>query len=363
MGSSQSENQQSSQASSSNAINGNEREPSTSDRVDKGIVISNNTHEDRRARFIYSTDGASSRMSTTGIPTIISLIKTKCISCNLSENKELYEWELVGPDVLQTAFNFRREHKPWINNTKILEKKMISIYRGYATLRLDQARSINSTKLKQIRDLFKKAVEESDPRWIIKAYTTSQKFSKILNNDMARIVMHDIKNGCSKFSCNILYLTQDGTKSIANILYHHPKLTGYEGSVYRGALLSSGLEHFQVGCYVMNNTFLSTSKDPTVTHPFSGYHASEKTVQTDGERCISICCTYIIKNAHDNRCALDISEVSEYPDEEEVLLLPYSVFRITKRKSIELTNPKAKRIEIELEQCDDSELISALNHS
>ncbi|CAF1527287.1 unnamed protein product [Rotaria sp. Silwood1] len=174
---------------------------------------------------------------------------------------------------------------------------------------------------------------------------------------MARIVLHDIYQGCTNFSCDTLYTAQDGTKSIASILFYHPKFVTYQGTVYRGIFDSRALANIQVNGYIMTNTFLSTSKLPEIADIFAAYNRTEQKLDREGkEGEVSIGCTFIIKNINGNRRALDISGISERLDEDEVLLLPYSVFRITERKTIELQNNKEKRIEIEFEEYDQAQL-------
>lgn len=288
-----------------------------------------------------------------------TLTTTKCESCDLFDERDLFNWELVDSNVLQTALNFREELYSW-NNDKELKKKIYTINKGYLTLRLDYLE--DKTVVDRIRNLFKKAMEECNPDCIVQAYSENQAFSKLLNKDMARIVLHDINKGCSKFSCDTLYTTQDGTKSITSILFYHPKFIAYQGIVYRGMFLQSELAHIQVNRCIMTTTFLSTSKSPDVADVFAGYSRSEQKFDREDEAdVVSIYCTFIIKNINENRRALDISSISSRPHEEEVLLLPYSIFLITKRETMELRNKQGKRIEIEFEECDETQLMSSLN--
>lgn len=315
--------------------------------------IVTDTREYRHSRFIHLVNNGSPRIRLTDISKTDAPITTKCKSCNLSDEQELCDWELVDSDVLQTALNFKEELKSWNNNPKELKKKIFSIINGYLTLRLNEM--TDRSQMNDIRNLFKKAMQECDPNSIIEAYTTSQSFTELLNKDMARIVTHDIQNGCSQFSCDILYTTQDGTKSIASILYHHSDFIAHSGTFYRGIVLSHELPHLQVNCCVMTNTFISTSKRPNIADIFSAF---DQTSNQQDQTRILIFCTYIIKNLNGTCRALDISSISKHPEEEEVLILPYSVFRITKRKTTQLPNAQSKRIEIELEQYDESELRS-----
>jgi len=66
----------------------------------------------------------------------------------------------------------------------------------------------------------------------------------------------------------------------------------------------------------------------------------------DGLNKISFICIFTIKDEH--RTALDIANHSEIPDEEEVLILPYSSFKITNI----MQNENQRRIEMYSEECD-----------
>ena len=141
---------------------------------------------------------------------------------------------------------------------------------------------------------------------------------------MARNVIHDLKNGCSKFSCDCLYSTEDGTKSITNILLHHPNFQklSFRGEVYRGIVVSqNALDHYKVGSCIITTTFLSTSKNPEVAQIFCGKGELSSTTH-------SFFCIYEILN--DDRTALNILNISEFEDEYEVLILPSSYFPIAK---------------------------------
>jgi len=193
--------------------------------------------------------------------------------------------------------------------------------KGYLNARLQDVSTIDGARIK---DFFARAFEEHDPNYIITAYTYCQNFTKLLNTDMARNVIHDLKNGCSQFCCDSLYSTEDGTKSITSILLYHPKFLefNFTGEVYRGIVLSkNALDHYVFGSSIITTTFLSTSKDRAVAERICDKGSSNPQMH-------QFFCTYTVVNK--NCTALDISTKSLYPDEQEVLILPYSAFLITK---------------------------------
>ncbi|CAF2630873.1 unnamed protein product [Rotaria sp. Silwood2] len=254
--------------------------------------------------------------------TTLSQSKIKCESCSLVNDNTFYEWELVDRNASQKALRFRHELKPSTSmKEKELKQRLYSIKKGYINARLQDVSAVDGAR---ICNYFKRALLQQDPYYIITAYTICQNFSELLNKDMARNVIHDLKNGCSKFSCDCLYSTEDGTKSITNILLHHPKFqkVSFKGEVYRGIVVPKNtLDHYKVGSYIITTTFLSTSKDPAVAQAFCDKGSANPTMH-------SFFCIYEILN--DNRSGLDISKISEFEDENEVLILPYSAFLITK---------------------------------
>jgi hypothetical protein len=92
------------------------------------------------------------------------------------------------------------------------------------------------------------------------------------------------------------------------------------GTTYRGMhITDKDITMYEVGKIFMNKAFLSTSRLREVAEKFA-----KRKLPADKRAAI---CTYIIK---DNHAALDIQEYSEYPQEEEVLILPCMDFEVTK---------------------------------
>ncbi|CAF1049597.1 unnamed protein product [Adineta steineri] len=245
----------------------------------------------------------------------------KCESCSLINDHTFYEWELIDRNATQKALRFRRELKPFTSmSEKDLKQKLYSIKKGYINTRVQHALTNDGTR---IHDYFKRALLELEPHLIVTAYTASQSFSELLNKDMARNVIHDLKNGCSKFSCDCLYSTEDGTKSITNIFFHHPKFQklSFKGTVYRGIIIpKNSLDHYKVGSCILTTTFLSTSTNPEVAQSFCDKGIPNSTTH-------SFFCIYEIFN--EDHTALNISTISEFKNEDEILILPYSAFLIT----------------------------------
>lgn len=143
----------------------------------------------------------------------------------------------------------QQEIQSWTDKENKLKSQIYAIIKGYLTIRLDNLD--NETSVKDVRELFDQAWKECNPVYIIKAYSIDQHFSKLLNNDMSRIVWHDIHQGCSRFSCDTLYTCQDGTKSIAAILSNCLEFTEFQGTTYRGICAQKDFSHLQVDQLIM----------------------------------------------------------------------------------------------------------------
>jgi hypothetical protein len=118
----------------------------------------------------------------------------------------------------------------------------------------------------------------------------------------------------------------------------------FTGQVYRGVVMSEeDLFKFVVGSRIMNTTFLSTSKDKDVAEIFSG-KKKEK---------LAVLCTYFIHGKKDRRTALNIENISWFPPEREVLILPLSAFYV---QSVQKSSDNSRSIEMILVE-DDSDIL------
>jgi hypothetical protein len=119
-------------------------------------------------------------------------------------------------------------------------------------------------------------------------------------------------------------------------------------------MTTNHLKHYTIGAHILNRSFVSTSKDPSIAQMFAG-NILQETSNLHGLTSVSVLLKYIIKQ---NETAIDIEHMSTVEDEKEVLILPFSVFRIKNR--IE-NNAEKCYIEIDLEECEDNEQIDREN--
>ena len=156
------------------------------------------------------------------------------------------EWELIDDDALENAAQEREIIKSQYNNTTgttSIEKMFEKIEKNYINKVLT-----NFNGIENIKRFFRKATEEQDPRWIIKAYTAETDFYKVLNVEIAC--------GAPK--------AQSERRYIIALLWHHPILDqlSFTGNTYRVVKINSDdLEKYHVDCSLMTKSFLSTSID------------------------------------------------------------------------------------------------------
>jgi hypothetical protein len=203
----------------------------------------------------------------------------------------------------------------------------------------------HTEKIQNIRRFFQKAIQEKDPKWIIKAYTAETDFYKILNTEIA---------------CGTVNYESERRYIIA-LLSFHPKLNelSHIGISYRVVELNfDDLEKYQENSLLMTKSFLSSSIDRKIAELFLCQKESAQTqiakpvkTKADGSSIKSwMMCIYHIKH---QRTALHIENFSQYANEGEVLIMPHTVFEVKSIKQVKISHLSNGQTitEIELEEC------------
>ncbi|CAF2949409.1 unnamed protein product [Rotaria sp. Silwood2] len=183
-----------------------------------------------------------------------------------------------------------------------------------------------------IKEYFDKAINEKDPTYLLTAYTAETDFYTTLNIDLAKI---QLENLTTKENLSRTYYI--------GIIACHPKFEtlSFIGKVFRGMLITKNdVKKYKVGSRILTKTFSSTSKQKDVA---STFHKNKK---TDTHDRLSTLCIYHVRNP---RTALDIQRISLFEYEEEVLILPYSAFKIIDIQQNENNSPQ---VEIKLKECE-----------
>ena len=275
------------------------------------------------------------------------------------------EWSLVDDDLLDKRRRFREVidvYKTYDNHTLVskLVAEFIHYYLNEYLLNLSAGTvksedQVTPEQIKTLEVYFRGAIEEKDYlTYFIKAYTLTNGFHKVLNKHLALYIL-DYFDDSKVFLPT--YRLVNCLAHIVTLLIYHPNLSQYEyrGLCYRGMRVTQNdLNQYKLNQHMLNRSFLSTSTDRGVAEMFAGKGQQSQMRFTPNRHCAlqySCLCRYSIKQS---ATAIDIQTLSTKPDEKEVLILPFTVFKVVAIKPNDLNNPTAPiSIEIELEECED----------
>jgi hypothetical protein len=262
--------------------------------------------------------------------------------CN-DDNEESIEWFDAYKNAYRIAYENHTYLKRWL--TKVSFTRLVEeIDTGY----IDNI-DFGYDKIDQkilIKDYMKQAIDNNDPIPIVRAYTEKTHFVTKLNEDLAEVG--------SNFRFQLSFamsstISRDngppkgfGQYIFVAILSHHPKLQQYRhytGTTYRGMnMKESDLDQYVKGQFILTRTFLSSSTDQNVAQNFL---INNPVDLNSNHRVISI---YHIRNPS---TAIDVHTISTYPNENEILIIPFTTFKITN------INKNLDHISyVELDECD-----------
>lgn len=235
-----------------------------------------------------------------------------------------FEWIFVRGDPSSYA-SFNRRSLLKCENTEEFQRLCQGIRKYY----INENGPLDDVKhIEEVRSFFDRAIEANDPRLIVRAYTAETGFYHRLNQDLSQLPTH--------------WSGSKHERNIASMMLFHPVFADFwfTGVTYRGFTMSADdLKEYVVDSVFMNKTFLSTARERRATDSF---------IESKGSPSVFVVvCTYITKH---QGTALAIEDLSEYPDEKEVLILPYAAFKV---KSISQSTRKSNQvIEIVAEEED-----------
>ncbi|CAF3059670.1 unnamed protein product [Rotaria sp. Silwood2] len=243
----------------------------------------------------------------------------------VGDSNNSIEWIRIGDKIDQEAKAIRKMLKAYSNQNKNKKKKNL-----INMIDLGSYKDID-----KIKRYFNQANELNDPTYIIRAYTEETEFYQRLNRELARV--------------HQLNLTDENQRQLLDFLHLiccHSDLRKYDfqDEIYRGMNMDvNDLKQYEIGAKIMTKTLLSTSKDRRIAEKF----ATKTGISTGGTTIKKACiCKYKIRKAH---TALAIQELSVYPQEQEVLIVPYSAFQVVQIQ--EIRSDYGVITEIELRQC------------
>ncbi|CAF3663688.1 unnamed protein product [Rotaria sp. Silwood1] len=255
------------------------------------------------------------------------------------------EWVSYNPNMVKQASHYDKWLETGCNNMEFaIEDSIVHYLKEKEELK-------NDLDIDLVEKLFREAINRHDPKLIVTAYTLETQFYRVLNRDLAA-TSADMLNQKFIFDAKIQPFWQTYGR-IAAIIARHPELYrfGVKGCFFRGMALSTeDLSQYRVGERILTKTFASCSRNPLIAEKFA-----IRDLDTTSEKCFTLCKYIIVRK----RSALEINTLSVYPDETEVLIVPFRVFEIVKTtpKMFEWCNKdevvmRKEGIEIELQECE-----------
>ncbi|CAF4484063.1 unnamed protein product [Rotaria sp. Silwood2] len=226
------------------------------------------------------------------------------------------EWVSYDSNMVEQASHYRKWLETGCNNMEFTIEDSIHSY-----LKVKEEFE-NDPHINQVEKLFQEAIDMHDPGLIVKAYTLETLFYRVLNRDLAA-TSADMLNQKYIFDAEIKPFWQTYGR-LAAIIARHPSLRKYgvQGSFYRGMALSTeSLLKYRKEKRILIKTFASCSSDSLVAKEFA---IKNLDLKTDKRPAL---CTYTITG---KRSALKLDDLSAYPHEREVLIVPFCVFEIVK---------------------------------
>ncbi|CAF4435738.1 unnamed protein product [Rotaria sp. Silwood2] len=285
-----------------------------------------------------------------------------------SNNKFDYDyiaWSVVGDDLLEKRREFHQAidlYKTY-DNHNFVSKLLLEVIHYYLNEYLinesnDHGNPEDEITRKQIETIeayFKEAIEKQDYlTYFIKVNILTNLFYEVLNKHLALYILQYFDK-TKDFSSN--YRLVNCLVHIVTLLIYYLNLPQYryQGLCYCGMRITQyDLDQYLSNQHILNRSFLSASMNREVAEMFASEGQQSKMRHTPKDhRALqySCLCKYLIKQ---NSTAINIQSLSTRPDEKEILILPFTVFKIIAIKQNYLDDPTASiSVEIVLEEYEN----------
>ncbi|CAF1487137.1 unnamed protein product [Didymodactylos carnosus] len=260
--------------------------------------------------------------------------------------------EIEWLDSYKNAYRISYENHEYMRRwlTKVpLRKLLDAVDNGY----IGKMKYPSEELQKNIQEIMDVVKEDGNPLGLLQVYTHPgiSIFSRI-NQDLAE-VGSDFRFVSTQALINSGDLDNEAPKGLgqyifASILINHRSFRRYyhKGDTYRGVnMTENDLEQYKIGNIIITRSFLSTSKNRDISERFLAY-TNPKNLQV-------VMCICKVLNL---RSSLYIREMSQIPDEEEVLIVPFTVFEVKDKREVELVREgiNCRITEIDLEECQSN---------
>jgi len=253
---------------------------------------------------------------------------------------EPIEWLDSYRNAYRISFENHEHMKRWI--TKVPLKKLLeAIDKDYID-KLDFPSEETRTAIKKQLQF---AIEENNPLPLAMVYTGTSMLCTRLNTDLAKL-----GSDFRFVSTRLDYPDNEPPKDLgqyiyASLLTNHTVFRYYRHAsrTFRGMTITSqDLEAYAMGKIVITRSFLSTSKKREVAEFYLGFN--------DIISHPPVICIYNVSNPRSSLC---VESFSQFPEEEEVLIVPFIAFEIIAVKGVTMKKEGIQYSvqEIELVEC------------
>ncbi|CAF1590806.1 unnamed protein product [Rotaria magnacalcarata] len=330
-------------------------------------VASTNIGNNEVAQLLFTNDALKSFKDISYPLTPYDESRKKELNTLMENNSNLFhcpqeipdcdyiEWSLIGKNLIEKRKQFREQidlYKTYDNRHHLITKLVFEIINYYLNEYLIHQEGFPRFEIENLKFYFKQAIREQNYlEYFIKAYSLTNNFYHVLNKHLALYILDYFDPSSSQTEYRLI----NCLVHIVTLLVNHPDINKYtyRGTTYRGlSMTKKDLEKYTIGSHILNRTFVSTSFNRSVAQLFAG-----NSQQTSAK--VSVLLKYITKQ---NKTAINIQHMSTMQDEQEVLILPFSVFQV--KDKIE-NNPNMSPpvlYEIDLEECEDDEQINGRNY-
>jgi hypothetical protein len=267
----------------------------------------------------------------------LNIIDTHCVTT--TPDVEMIEWIDNYSNAHRIAHENRNDMKYWLTKVSLI-KLLEELDGGYSDKIIFSSVANRNT----IKAHMQRAIANNSPLPLVTAYTESTRFFSTINRDLAKLGS-DFRFESSLALRRFGYQDDEapqgmGQHIFAAILIHHPHLQPYHhaGRTFRGMnITSDDLNFYVLDMIVMTRSLLSTSKERQIAELYLNH--------IDRESNLPVICIYKVINP---QSSLNIRQLSKFEYEEEVLIFPFIIFRVTAiRKDLADTHESICEIELE----------------
>ena len=318
-----------------------------------------NPHRHKEVVELILTNNALESLENipTEKPTINQLLNNSLLLYSEEEipDSDYIEWSLTGEKLIKKRREFREQidlYKTYDNRHHLINKLIIEIIHYYIKEYLVKQERLSRTYAEKLERCFQKAIEEQNYLiYFIEAYTSTSNFHRILNRHLALYIL-DYFDMTSYTSSPTKYRLINCLVHIITLLINNPDLNKYQynGITFRGLSMKiEDLKRYNIGTYILNRSFVSTSQDRLVAEMYAD--SGQGNSSDHYSQRVPVLFRYTIKQM---KTGIDITHISSIRDEAEVLILPFSVFRITDRVENCPSMNSPVLYEIDLVECEDN---------